>query len=166
MKELLKFSGRFTIRCYDRDGKLKWQDSFENAVVNEGLNYILDVMFGATSKPSWYVGLIRDDNYTGLNAADTMASHSGWEEADEYSEANRPAITFGAASSQQISNGTTVDFSINATETMKGAFLTDNNTKGGTSGKLWCTALFSGGDQAVDNGDTIKVTYTISASAS
>jgi len=165
MKQLLKFSGRFAVRCYDKNGKLKWQDSFTNAVVNEGLDYLLDVLFGATAKPSWYIGLIRDDNYTGLAAADTMASHAGWEEADEYSEASRPPITFGAASGQEIVNGTTVNFSINAVETMKGAFVTDDNTKGGAAGKLWCTALFAGGDQAVDNGDTIKVTYTISAAA-
>ena len=164
-KELMKFRGLFMVRCFDKKGRLKWQDSFVNAVVNQGLDYILDVMFGAQSKPSWYVGLIRDDNFTGLAAGDTMASHAGWEEADEYSETTRPAITFGTASSQEISNGTTVNFSINTVETMKGAFITDNNTKGGTSGKLWCTALFASGDQAVDNGDTIKVTYTIAAAA-
>lgn len=166
MKSQLKFAGRFDVKCFDKNGQLKWQEKFKNSATNEGLDYLLDVLFGAEVKPSWYVGLIRDDNYSALAAADTMASHAGWEEADEYSEATRPAISFDAAATQTIENSTTtVDFSVNDTETIKGAFVASNNTKGGATGKLWCTALFDGGDQAVVNGDIIKVTYSISAAA-
>lgn len=29
--------GVFTITCYDKDGNFKWEDTFHNLVVNEGL---------------------------------------------------------------------------------------------------------------------------------
>ena len=163
MNQIAKFLlfGRFEIECFDKDGKLKWKTQATNAVVNQGLDYMLDVMFGSLAKPTWYVGLIRDDNYSGLAAGDTMASHGGWEEADEYDETARQEITFPAASGQSTANTIRVHFSINASETMKGAFLTNDSTKGGSAGKLYCTALNDGGDEAVIDGDVIKVTYTV-----
>jgi len=131
-------------------------------MTNEGLNHALDVVCHGSSQVSpWYIGLIRDDNYTGLSAGDTLASHSGWEEADEY-DGDRKEWTEGAASSQSITNASSVDFSMNDTETIKGCFLA--SAASGTSGTLLCTALFSGGDQTVANGDTLKVTFTLNAS--
>ena len=53
--------------------------------------------------------------------------------------------------------------------TVKGLFLvgggTASNTKGdhASDGTLWATALFSSGDVVVQNGDQLKVTYTVSA---
>lgn len=162
----LKFAGIFTIECFEKKGgKLLWKKTAKNGTTNVGLNYALDIIFGAEAKPSWYVGLIRDDNYTGLAAGDTMASHGGWEEADEYSETERQEISFAAASGQAISSSSRCYFSINATETMKGVFLVNNSTKGGSTGTLFCTALFTGGDEAVVDGNVIKVTYTLTAAA-
>jgi hypothetical protein len=51
---------------------------------------------------------------------------------------------------------------MNASGTVKGIFITSNNTKSGTSGKLWSTALFSA-DVPVVNGDQLKITYTLNA---
>ena len=160
----IKFAGHGFVQCFDKDGNLKWEDTFKNGVVDVGLDHILDTEFhGGSAVATWYIGLIRDDNFTALADADTMASHAGWEEADEYSETPRQEWTEGAPSSEQITNAVTVDFSMNATEVIKGMFLVSNNTKSGGSGTLWATALWSGGDQAVNNGDTLKVTYTITA---
>lgn len=164
-KAKVKLSGQFTFELYDKNGKFKKKWKASNAVVNQGLDYILDVFFFTVAKPTWYVGLIRDDNYSALAAGDTMASHGGWEEADEYDEATRQEITFVAASSQSTANATRVHFSINASETMKGAFLTNDSTKSGSAGKLYCTALNDGGDEAVVDGDVIKVTYTVGSAA-
>jgi len=164
MKDKFKLKGKFRVECFGPDGRLKWSEKINNLVVNAGLDLALDVMLGAESKPAaWYIGLIRDDNYSAIAAADTMASHAGWEEADEYSEATRQPISFSAASGQSIASSATADFSINGTETMKGAFLVDDSTKSGSAGNLFSAGLFSGGDQAVESGDTIKVSYTLSA---
>jgi len=157
--------GVFKFECFDKNGKLKWTKEARNAMVNVGRELWLDTMFFTTAKSTWHMGLIRDDNYTGLNAADTMASHSGWEEANEYAETVRQLVTFAAAASGSITHTERVYFSINATQTMKGAFLCTDDTKQGSAGTLFCTALFTGGDEAVSNGDIVKVTYTVNLAA-
>ena len=99
-----------------------------------------------------------------------MASHAGWTEITAYSQATRPACTFGAATTADpsvISNTASVAvFSMNGTETVGGAFLTSNSTKGGTTGVLFSAGDFqSPGDRAVVNGDTLNVTYQFSLDA-
>jgi hypothetical protein len=110
---------------------------------------------------TWYIGLVENAGFSAFANADTMASHAGWAESSAYTEANRPTWTAGAAASRQITNAATVDFSINASVTIKGLFIASNNTKGGTTGTLWSTAAF-GSRVALNNGDTLKVTYTLS----
>jgi len=163
--ERLALAGVFDVVCVGADGREKWRDQARNMITDVALNNILDVYFhGTAATTTWYVGLIHSTNYAaGPAAGDTMASHAGWEEGTEYSESTRQEWQEGAASSQQITNATSADFSINATATMKGLFLTSSSTKGGTSGTLWSSVLFSGGDQAVGNGDVLKVTYTVTA---
>jgi len=161
----LGIGGRFEVECYRSDGSLRWKDTIKNAVTTAGLNNCIDRYLGGTAKATaWYVGLIRDDSYSALAAADTLASHAGWEEADEYDEAARQALTLAGASGGVDSNtASKAEFTISDTETMKGAFICDAET--GTSGTLFCTGLFTGGDRAVEDGDTLRVTYTITATA-
>ena len=45
----------------------------------------------------------------------------------------------------------------------RGVFLLPNLL---TTGTLFSTAAFSGGNQSVNSGDTLKVTYTVSATSS
>jgi hypothetical protein len=99
-----------------------------------------------------------------------MASHAGWTEVTAYSQATRPQAVFAAATTADpsvITNSASVAvFSINGTTTVGGAFLTSNNTKGGTTGILFSASDFtSPGDRAVVNGDTLNVTYTFSLDA-
>jgi hypothetical protein len=160
----LKIGGIFHFECFDKDGNFKWANDAINAVVTEGRNHILDVEFHATAaSATWYIGLIKTA-YVG-DPTDTMASHAGWTEAvltTDYT-GNRKEWTEGAAAAGVTTNAATVDFAMLTTITVKGALLTDAAT--GTAGKLFCTAAFTGGDQAVNNGDTLKVTYTITATA-
>jgi hypothetical protein len=157
-----KFSvgGVFTFQCFDKDGKLKWEDTAKNAATVLGLNSVLDVSFhAATQIATWYIGLITGTGT--LAEADTLASHAGWTEGTDYT-GTRKEWTEGAASAKVMTNSATVDFAITGTMTVKGAFLC--SVTSGTSGVLFCTALFTGGDQAVKSGDTLKVTYTLTAS--
>lgn len=157
--------GRFDYEIVDKHGKTKAKGTFPNAIVNEGLNKLLNVMFfGTTQLTSWYVGLISNTSYTALAAGDTMSSHSGWTESVAYSGSTRPQWTAGSSTSKSTTNSTTVDFAINADGTViKGIFITSDNTKSGTSGTLWSTGLFTG-DQTLANGDTLKITYTVNVS--
>jgi hypothetical protein len=61
-----------------------------------------------------------------------------------------------------MTNSATVDFAITGPMTVKGPFLA--SVTSGADGTLFCTAPFIDGDQAVRSGDTLKVTYTITAS--
>lgn len=153
--------GKFTVQLV-RDGKIINEFTVPNGIVDVGLNYILETMFHTGSQiTAWYVGLIDNANFQQLAAADTMSSHAGWAENTNYSNGTRPAWSCGEASGRQITNGTTVDFNINANGlTMKGLFITSIATKGGTTGTLWATAAF-GSTVSLNSGDTLKVTYTV-----
>lgn len=161
--ETFDLKGKFTVE-HRRNGELIGVYEVPNGITNEGLDEVLDVMFHNTSQHStWYMGLIDNSGYTGVAAGDTYTSHSGWTENTDYDETFRGEWTEGAASSQQITNASAVQFSMNATVTIKGMFLCNVSTKGdSSSGVLWCTGLFSSTVSCV-NGDTLSVTYTLSA---
>lgn len=155
-------AGKFVIEHFDANGNLKGKYDVPNGIVDVGLNHILETQFRSGSQiTTWYIGLIDNSGFSALAAGDTMGSHAGWSESTAYDEASRPTWSPGAAASRQITNGTTVDFTMDATATIKGIFITSNNTKGGTTGTLWSTAAF-GSTVAVADNDVLKVTYTLS----
>ena len=158
----LRLRGRFLIEHRNEAGKLIGVYRVPNGIVDVGLNKILDDMFNGGSQSSiWYIGLVDNATWSAFADADTMLSHAGWVESTAYTEATRPIWTVGAAAARQVTNASTVDFSINDTATLKGIFVVDENTKSGTSDTLWSTAAFSS-TIGVTSGDTLKVTYTVS----
>lgn len=168
--ESIAMTGHYAVECYGADGQLKWQENIENLVVNVGKIDILDKYFtGSTYTAVWYLGLVDGASTPTYNAADTMASHAGWTENTGYAAATRPAPTWGSATATGGGAGsagtgskatTATAFSINATSTIAGAFLTTVNTKGGTTGTLYSAGSFTGGNRSVTSGDTLNVTYT------
>lgn len=165
-EQRLGMKGSWEFTCRDKHGNVKWKDTIDNIVVNAGLNHILDVVLSAaTQVTSWYIGLLSASPT--VAAADTMASHSGWTEVTAYDEANRQAWSEGGVSGQSISNsGNEATFTISTDGTdIGGAFLTSNNTKGGSTGTLYAAGAFSAGDKSLDDGDTLDVTCTATAAA-
>lgn len=153
--------GVYHVEHFNKQGDLIGTYRVPNGIVDEGLNHILETEFnGGTPITTWYIGLVDNSGFTAFANADTMSSHSGWSESAAYSEATRPEWTAGTAAARAITNATTVDFSINASVTLKGIFITSNNTKSGTTGVLWSTAAFASNVTA-NNGDTLKITYTV-----
>jgi len=123
---------------------------------------------GSAYTAAWYLGLITGPGSgTTFAAADTMSAHGGWTEDTTYSNATRPQVTFGAASlaDPSVIATTATSFSINGATTVAGAFLTTNNTKGGTTGTLFSASDFTGGDRILASGDTLNVTYTFTLEA-
>jgi hypothetical protein len=163
--------GVFTFKCYDKDGNLKWEESAHNLVVNEGLESMNNEFFtGAVYSAAWYLGLVDNSPSPSYAAGDTMASHAGWVENEDYSELVRQTCTFGSATLADpsvITNSSNVAvFSIDDTATIAGAFLTTDDTKGGTAGILFSVSNFtSPGARSVVSGDTLNVTYTFSLDA-
>ncbi len=163
----MKLKQHYKVECFGKDGKLKWQDEFDNLVVTAGLNKYLDATLktGLTS-PLWYVGLIKNTPAPSYVAGDIMSSHAGWTTSTVYSNATDPAFTPGTIATGSVDNSASkAVFNINAgTDTLAGCFLKDNSTKGGTTGTLLGEGSFSGGDRAVQNGDTLNVTVTCTIS--
>ena len=150
--------------CYDADGKDKWREVNENLVVDAGLNDVLTNYFkGSGYTAAHYVGL--KDTGTPV-AADTMASHSSWAELAIYSETVRPTLTLGAVAAKSVDNSASKAlFTMNATDDIYGAFLTNNSTKSGTTGTLYGAVDFSSA-QSVVSGDVLLVTVTLTSAAS
>lgn len=164
----VKFGGVFKVECFGPDGEKKWEDTFHNLVVNEGLQDLNTKYFKASGyTAAWYLGLINGPGSgTSYSANDTLATHGGWTEDTNYS-GNRKSVTFGNAT---LADPSVIDnsaspavFNINNNTTVAGAFLA--TVASGTSGILFSEGDFTGGDKIVANGDTLNVTYTFSADA-
>ncbi len=160
----LTVGGYFTYE-HIRDGKVidTWKE--KNIVVNTGLNYILDAaLSGGTVNTAHYVGLF-SNNYTPNNAGVGTLITDLTEVNAKYNETTRPIWSEAGASSQTISNSASpAAFTFNASETIYGAFLISNNTKGGTTGTLIAASKFAS-SRAMLSSDVLNVTYTLSASS-
>ena len=101
---------------------------------------------------------------------DTMSAHiNSWSETTPYSNANRPTWTKNAAASAgAMSNSSSkASFTVNATGRAFGAFLVNNNTKGGTTGVLYGLGLdTTNGSRSVVSGDTLNCQIDLSVTAS
>jgi hypothetical protein len=167
----LKGGGIFTVRCHDKNGNLKWEQKSHNLVVNVGLAYVNTTFFkGSGYTAAWYIGVYGPASSNNPSSTDTMASHAGWTEVTAYSNATRPAATFGAATTADPSvianSAAPAQFLINASANVGGAFLTTGDTPGGSSGVLFSASDFAApGDRVVQNGDVLSVTYTFSLDA-
>ena len=159
MKDGIKLGGVFELECYDKKGILKWTDNWKNTVVNVGLQHVLDTVFsGGSAVTTWYLGLT--DSSPTVNAADTLASHTGWVEETGYT-GNRMAWV-EVRSSQSMTNSASVAvFPITGTATIGGAFLCSVATT--TTGVLMSAGALTGGNRAVVSGDTLNLTYTFAA---
>ncbi len=167
----------YVFECFDRYGRLKWRETVKNIVVNEGLDDLLDkYLKGSGYTAAWYVGLVDNANWTAFAAGDTAAkinttanppTTNGWQECTAYDEATREALTLGSVSGQSVDNSASkASFTINATKTLKGGFIASVGTKGGTTGVLYGEVAFtSGNTRAVESGDTLNVTVTLTAAS-
>jgi hypothetical protein len=172
LQELAKAKGVFVAQCFDKDGNLKWEDVIENVVVTVGKNLALDTYLdgSAYTVVGPYMGLISSVGYTGVAAADTMASHSGWDEAGptyapDYA-GDRKTCVWAAAAAGSKALSAALSFVFSETGTVKGCFIVYGTgavaTHDSTAGVLYSAGLFTGGDKAVVDTDTLNVSYTAS----
>lgn len=140
-----------------------WEREDPNLVTNVGRNDILDKYWRGSSYTQTVVMGLKGAGTAA--AGDTQASHAGWLEvggtnAPAYT-GNRKAVTMGAASSQS-SVSPQQTFAITSTGTVAGLFMNNGGsaTKDDTTGVLVSATDFSGGSEAVNNLDSLLVTYT------
>ena len=154
--------------------EVKWDQFAPNVVTTVGANLALDTILSgsAYTVTGPFMFLIGAASFTTAPViADTMASHTGWTEAGG---ANAPTYTgprktvaWSAAAAKSKSPSSAPVFAITGTGTAKGVGLAFGtgavSTLDSTAGILYSAGLFTGGDQAVVNTNTLTVTYAATA---
>lgn len=143
-------------------GKTIWTIIEDNLITAEELNHVLETEFrNNTQIGEWYIGLKGAGNGA---ANDTLSSHAGWTEVNNYAN-NRKLYVPAAAAAGTITNANnkaTFVFSAN-NQVVAGGFLC--SAENGTSGTLASVVDFTSGNQTFNNTDTLEVTYTIAANS-
>lgn len=144
-----------------RNGQVIGTYKGKNAVTTAGKNHILETQFsGGTPVTTWYIGLINDTPTPVLLDADTLASHTGWDElvyATDYT-GNRLAWVEAAAASGSKGTTSASAFPMLTTQTVYGIIISSAAT--GTAGTLWATGAFTTPIDVI-NGDTLNVSYVV-----
>lgn len=161
MLEGIKAGGRFRFECIGPDGEVKWVNESKNTVTDEGIEYLLNNIFGTVTKVAqWYVGL-----YTATVGAfrDLTGADIGGSNLSEFTGYSGTRKLFsGLLLGATWSNAATpAEFPITANATIKGAFLCSDVL--GSAPYLLCVDAFDVGDRVVAPADTLRVTYVFSA---
>jgi len=185
-EEFLGIQGYYDVKCYDKDGNLKWEDKAPNLVTAVGKGALFDYYFGATgtgggtASGANYLGLVGSASATANYVqSDTISSHTGW---IEVGGTNAPAYTGnrqspnwsaatnnGSASPSNIVSkaASALTFSMTSSGTVFGCFInsgaTASATKDSTTGILYSAGNFTGGSKIVANGDSLAISYTTTA---
>lgn len=168
----LAFHGDVTCDHY-RYGKLIHTQTGRNTFTTEGMARILNIVFRAqTTESAIYVGIFKnnvtpavgDTASAKLGAAGTYGE---CQDADYDSPAtNKPAYTIASTSTASCTNAASAaSFTMNASITVYGAFLSSAAAKTATTGTLFCAKAFSTA-RAVIADDVLAVTYVLSLTTS
>ncbi len=154
----------YKIDCI-RNGDVVWTENINNMVVNEGLAYAMNAIFGGNEEgpEPLYMGLCSNSN---SQPTDTMTSHMFVEYLGT-TNMYRPTAIFsdGGITEDNMYNyvATDVQSMISVTDTLSGVFLTTGQTKGADAGILYGVAPFTSSPREVVSGDALLVTITVSA---
>ena len=138
----------------------------KNLIPIQGYNHMLDVTcHGGTQVSTWYVA-IYEGNFT-PSSTDTAASlPAAAVECTAYAEATRPTWNEGAVSGGVVTNvDNKAEFTMNATKTLYGCWLTSVSGKSSTSGVALSVVRFST-PKTCESGDVFRVTAPVTLTAS
>lgn len=172
MFEKAHIHGTFTVKCYDKYGKKKWEDTIKNLVTTVGKNLALDTLLDGSgyTVTGPYMGLISSVGWSAVAAGDTMSSHAGWAEAGNGTDyplytGTRKTCVWSSAASGSKALSAVLSFTIVTTGgTVKGCFIVLGTgavaTIANTGGTLYSAGTFTGGDKVVAVDDVLQVSYT------
>ena len=178
--ETVGIEGFYKVTCHDKDGNLKWEESFPNLVNAIGKELMLDTLLKGSSYSvvGPYLGLISGASPT-FAASDTMTSHAGWTEFTNYTvggSAVRGTAVFASATSTgstptnvTTSTASAITYTITgAGGTVGGCFLVTgsgaSSTQSNTGGTLYSAGAFATA-KITTVGDTVAVTYSTTATS-
>jgi hypothetical protein len=147
-----------------RGGKVIDHEQVHNLFPTAALNDILKVYLSAngagTLKTAWFVGIF-EGNYTPV-AGDLMSTFvANSTESTAYAEATRRTLTLSTPASGSTNNtASRATFTMNATKTIYGAFISDNSAKSSTTTMLLSAAKFST-SKALEADDQLLVGATL-----
>lgn len=179
--ETVGIEGFYEVKCHDKDGNLKWEDSFPNLVNAVGKQLMLDTLLKGSSYSVTgpFLGLISGASPTFGTGSDTQTSHAGWTEFVNYTvggSAVRGTAVFASATSagSTPSNVTTsaaaaITYTITgAGGTVGGCFLVTGtgatSAQSNTGGTLYSAGAFTTA-KVTTAGDTVSVTYSTTATS-
>lgn len=165
----------FHVTCRDRDGNIKWKDTIKNLVTAQGLGYVMQTCFTGqdAAETNWYVGLKNtgapDNDDT---AAELPGTTMNWTEYETYDEATRPALTLnnttGTTTVQTAANAEAFTIDTPGSDVYGVFVVAGGNVKGANTSAtiLYGVGDFSGGAKTgLEDGDTLNVTVTLSATS-
>ena len=127
----------------DINGKLLARNGGRNIFPTQGLNAMLNIAVGSVAKvANWYIGLF-EGNYTPVlgDTGATIAANAT--ESVAYDEAARQTLTVAAAAGGVITNfASPAVFTMNASKTIYGAFVSSGSSKAGVTGTLLSAVRF------------------------
>lgn len=171
--ENVGMEGVYVATCYDANGNEKWSDTIQNLTTNVGRASLNDAYLGNTAAGAIVMGLGGASGGSFTPAyGDTQASHAGWLEvgganAPTYSGTRKtPSFSASTAANPAVkSTSSAVVFSMTGSGTVYGAFINVGGSTAidNTTGVLFSIGAFTAGSKTVTSGDTINVSYQLSA---
>ncbi|MGB5834136.1 MAG: hypothetical protein WBG92_19415 [Thiohalocapsa sp.] len=160
-----------------RDGYHAQQaGSDHNLIPDAGINAILGIIFGATTKIStWYQGPFTSNSTPGAAWGSNWAGATSGPLATElaeaaYDESNRQAAVFGSAAAKSIATSSATTFTIASGQSglsLYGSTLNNIATVAydATDRVLMAATRFSSAKSGLGEADVVNISYTISGSS-
>jgi hypothetical protein len=179
--ETLGVEGHYHVVCRDKDGNLKWEESFPNLVVAAGKQLMLDTLLKGSSYTvvGPYLGLTKVSLTPAATDTMTTLVTTNAAEFTNYTvggSAVRGTAVFASATSSgstpsnvTTSTATAITYTITgAGGTVYGCFLVTgpsaSSTQSSTAGTLYSEGNFSVA-KTTTAGDTVSVTYSTTATS-
>ena len=169
----IAFHGNVFTNHYRKGELIHSCDQGHNTFTTEGMARILNIVFRAqTTESKIYVGIFKNNvtpavGNTAAACLGAAGTYGECQDADYDSPAtNKPEYTMASTSTATATNAASpASFTINASITVYGAFLSTAAAKTANSGTLFCAKAFTT-PRAVVADDVLSVTYALSCTTS
>jgi hypothetical protein len=167
-------SGRYDVKCHDKEGNMKWEDSIENLVVNTGLSITLNGSLANAAQGPVFMGLKGSYSVVAGTTLSLLVADTSNGELVGYTVGGTevrasPSFTAVAAGTTSISPTAAQVFLITVGQEVFGCFLVTgtgaSSTQRSTGGQLFSAGNFSS-SKVVSPGDSLSVTYTATGTSS